>query len=61
MVAIYDKEDNTYLQDEDGIMEFKNVIAAKNYLFTLGYRYEFVNEKIDFHEKQEGFNTGRDA
>lgn len=48
-VTIYDKEDNIYFIDDDGEkLVFENNIDAKNYLFSLGYKYSFVQEMVVF-------------
>lgn len=52
VVYIYIISESVYFKDGDGeIMEFENEVKAKNYLFTNGYKYEWVQENIAFIPK----------
>lgn len=48
-VNIYDKSTSKWFEDGDGEkLVFENEVAAKNYLFTQGFKYEFVKASIEF-------------
>lgn len=51
MIGIYDKETRRFWIDEDGFaLKFESETAARNFLFTEGYKPEFVETGIELKE-----------
>ena len=53
-VNIFDKTLNRFIENQDGeILVFDNKIAAKNFLFTLNYKYENLEVNFEFVDIDE--------
>lgn len=51
-IAIWDVTTEKYWEDEDGeILILTNEIAAKNFLYTEQYTYEFATTGVEYHHK----------
>ena len=49
MIAIFDIHRNCFWADEDGeMLLFENEIAAKNFVYTQQYTYEFMTNNLKF-------------
>lgn len=53
MVKIWDKKGQFYWWDETNTDEphlvFKDIIAAKNMMYTEGYTQEYMENEVEFH------------
>lgn len=50
MVKIWDVIEERYWDNEDGeALTFENEIAAKNMMYTEGYKQEYMETGVEFH------------
>lgn len=49
MVKIWDCVEEKYWDGEDGDLVFENEIAAKNMMYTEGYKIEYMETGVEFH------------
>lgn len=61
MVKIWDVVQEKYWEDEDGEhLIFADEIAAKNMMFTEGYKREYMETGVEFHEHTPIDKSGYD-
>lgn len=49
MVKIWDVIEGKYWDNDDGDLIFENEIAAKNMMYTEGYKQEYMETGVEFH------------